>query len=256
MKLIQVTDVHLVQPSETLFGLDPLERLDACFADIAANHADAEAVVISGDLTHDGEESAYRALAERVEALPLPVHLMLGNHDDRDAFRAVFGDAHSTGRFVQKSVDLPAGRLVLLDTLKAGAVEGELCEERLAFLDRQLAEAKGRDCLVFAHHPPFKLHMPALDGVGLADADAFAEVAARNGNVRHVFAGHVHRPVSGSWRGLPFTALRGTSQQTALQFSDRFVASLEPPAYAVIFADDEGVVVHFHDFLDRTAGTI
>ena len=77
-----------------------------------------------------------------------------------------------------------------------------------------------------------------------------------HGNVRHVFAGHVHRPVSGSWRGLPFSALRGTNQQTALQFSDRFVGSLEPPAYAVIFVDEDGVVVHFHDFLDRTAGTI
>ena len=256
MKLIQITDIHLVTPGETLFGLDPLARLDACLADVETHHGDADAIVISGDLTHDAEIAAYEALAERIATVTPPVHLMLGNHDRRDAFRAVFGDSRFNGGFVQNRVDLGGGRLVMLDTVREGAVEGELCPARLAWLKAQLAGAGEGGALVFAHHPPFKLHMPALDGVRLQDADGFAEIAHAAGNVRHVFAGHVHRPVGGSWRGIPFTALRGTNQQTALVFENRFVTSLEPPAYAVILADADGVVVHFHDFLDRTAGTV
>ena len=256
MKLIQITDLHLVAPGETLFGLDPLARLAACLQDIEDHHGDADAIVVTGDLTHDGEIAAYEALAESLSGLTPPVHLMLGNHDRRDAFRTVFGDSHFTAGFVQKSVDLDGRRLILLDTLKEGAVEGELCPARLGWLERQLAGAGDGGALVFAHHPPFRLHMPALDRVRLGEAEAFARIANDAGNVRHVFAGHVHRPVSGSWRGIPFNAMRGTNQQTALVFEDRFVTSHEPPAYAVILVDGDGVVVHFHDFLDRTAGTI
>ena len=38
MKIIQVTDLHLVTPGQTLCGLDPLARLQACIADINQNH--------------------------------------------------------------------------------------------------------------------------------------------------------------------------------------------------------------------------
>ena len=254
MKLIQITDLHLVTPGERLFGLDPLARLTTCLSNIERHHSDADAIVISGDLTHDGEIAAYGALAEGLAGLTPPVHVMLGNHDRREAFRAVFGDSHFEAGFVQKSIDLDGGRLVLLDTLKEGAVEGELCAARLDWLKEQLAGAGDSGALVFAHHPPFRLHMPALDRVRLGEAEEFARIANDAGNVRHLFAGHVHRPVSGSWRGIPFSALRSTNQQTALVFEDRFVTSHEPPAYAVIFADSDGVVVHFHDFLDQTAG--
>ena len=128
-------------------------------------------------------------------------------------------------------------------------------------LARRLSEDPSTRVLVLEagrpdHRWDFRLHMPALDRVRLGEAEAFARVANDAGNVRHLFAGHVHRPVSGSWRGIPFNAMRGTNQQTALVFEDRFVTSHEPPAYAVILVDGDGVVVHFHDFLDRTAGTI
>ena len=61
MKLIQITDLHLVAPGETLFGLDPLARLTACLKDIEDHHGDADAVVVTGDLPHDSEIAAYEA---------------------------------------------------------------------------------------------------------------------------------------------------------------------------------------------------
>ena len=41
MKLIHITDLHLMPPGELLWGLDPFARLDAALTDIAAHHADA-----------------------------------------------------------------------------------------------------------------------------------------------------------------------------------------------------------------------
>jgi 3',5'-cyclic AMP phosphodiesterase CpdA len=252
MKIILLTDTHLTAPGGTVCGLDPLARLDACIADINRHHADADLVVLSGDLANDGEPEAYMALRESLTALTPPHHLMLGNHDDRAIFRDVFPEADVEDGFVQAAVDTADGRLILLDTLDFGHVEGRLCAERLRWLDRRLGEAQGRPVFVFMHHPPFQLRMPVLDGIGLADPDLLHAVMAKHGNVRHIFAGHVHRLATGVWRGIPFSTLRGTNHQAALVFTALSPpASFEPPIYAIAFLDGE-VVVHFHEFLERS----
>jgi len=173
---------------------------------------------------------------------------MLGNHDDRALFLEMFPDAAAEQGFVQSVFDGTEGRLILLDTLDSCHVEGRLCNARLEWLDERLQEAGYRPVLLFMHHPPFRIHMPVLDEVRLADADTFHDVLSRHGNVRHIFAGHVHRPIAGSWRGIPVSTLRSTNHQTALDFSQSWSLGHEPPAYAVIFIDAEGVIAHFHDF--------
>jgi 3',5'-cyclic AMP phosphodiesterase CpdA len=248
MKIIQLSDPHLMAPGGRLYGSDPLARLDACLADIDRNHADADLVVVSGDLTNDGERAAYAVLRDRLGKFAPPCRLMLGNHDDRALFLEMFADAPAEGGFVQSVFDGGDGRLILLDTLDSGHVEGKLCQARLDWLDERLHEARDRPVFLFMHHPPFRIHMPVLDEVRLADADALYEVLSRHGNVRHIFAGHVHRLIAGSWRGIPVSTLRSTNHQTGLDFSDNWQLGHEPPAYAVIFIDADGVIVHFHDF--------
>ncbi|PSJ60846.1 phosphodiesterase [Pseudaminobacter soli (ex Li et al. 2025)] len=253
MKLIQVTDLHLVNPGEKHFGLDPLARLEACIADINRNHADADLVVFSGDLTDRGEAIAYEALKQRLATLVPPYRLMIGNHDDRAVFLEAFPEAADENGFIQTHLDLPHGRVLLLDTVEQGQIEGRLCDSRLAWLDERLGEAEGRPAYVFTHHPPFDIHMPTLDELKLMDHAALYDVLARHGAVRHIFSGHVHRPVGGSWRGIPISTIRGTNHQSALVFSGDYQTSTEPPAYAVIIASEDSVVVHHHDFLQGAA---
>lgn len=248
MKVIQISDPHLMTPGGLLYGSNPLSRLQACLADIGSNHADADLVVISGDLTNDGERSAYAALSESLAGFGPPCRLMLGNHDDRALFLEMFPQATAERGFVQSVVDRAEGRLLLLDTLDSGHVEGKLCAARLDWLDERLQEARDRPVFLFMHHPPFRIHIPELDRVMLADADALHEVLLRHGNVRHIFAGHVHRLIAGSWRGIPISTLRSTNHQAALDFSQGWSLGREPPAYAVILIDADGVIVHFHDF--------
>lgn len=248
MKIIQLSDPHLMAPGGRLHGSDPLARLEACLADIGRNHADADLVVVSGDLTNDGERAAYAALRQTLAGFVPPCRLMLGNHDDRALFLEMFPEAPAGRGFVQSVFDGSDGRLILLDTLDAGHVEGRLCAARLDWLDEKLQEARDRPAFLFMHHPPFRIHMPVLDEVRLADADALHDILRRHSNVGHIFAGHVHRLIAGSWRGIPVSTLRSTNHQSALDFSDSWRLGHEPPAYAVIFIDADGVVVHFHDF--------
>lgn len=123
MKFVQITDTHIVPPGLLLWGLDPRERLEACIADINAHHGDAELCVITGDLVHKGEAGAYEVLRECLSALRLPYYLMIGNHDDREAFRHAFPnmecDKHG---FVQNVVETRAGRFILCDTHEPGLI--------------------------------------------------------------------------------------------------------------------------------------
>ena len=57
----------------------------------AAICPDADCCSLTGDLAGAGKTGAYRGLKHQIDALAFKSIPLLGNHDDRDAFRGVFG---------------------------------------------------------------------------------------------------------------------------------------------------------------------
>jgi 3',5'-cyclic AMP phosphodiesterase CpdA len=253
MKIIQITDTHFVPPGHRLYELDPRSRLDACIADINTHHRDAALCVITGDLAHRGETDAYIALRECLARLEIPLQLMIGNHDHRERFCKVFpGTVLDDNGFVQSSRDTEAGRLLFLDTVQHARHTGHYCAERRQWLRRALAGASDKPVHAFMHHPPFDTGLPSCDVLGIENADELRSDLSTCPQLRHIFFGHVHRPISGSWRGISFTALRATAHQTLLDFEieEELYFSHEPPAYAVILLEVDQCTVHFHDYSD------
>ena len=255
---LHLTDPHLPPPNGLLFGLDPAPRLASAIADIAARHAAGSAapavfVVLTGDLSRDGEPDAYARLRAMLAGLPCPAHLLLGNHDDRAAFRAAFPtapvDPHG---FVQQALATPAGLCLMLDTHEPGRPEGHLCPLRLGWLAERLAEGDG-DVLLFLHHPPMPVGIPGMDAIGLVQAEALWQVLRpHRTRIRQMFHGHLHRPIAGSWRGIPLSSLRGTAFQVPLGFTPGGIVpdGREPPCYAVVRVSADAVVVHTHEVVD------
>lgn len=255
MKFIHLTDLHLVPPGQLLYGLDPNERLQAAIADINTNQHDADFALITGDLTHDGEPEAYAALKAALAKLATPYHLLLGNHDIRSTFREIFpGTPADENGFVQSVTEIPEGALVLLDTLEAGTHEGHLCEKRLSWLERALSDLRDEPVLLALHHPPLPLSIPTMDTLALRQGHELTALLTQHGHIRHMFFGHVHRPVHGIWHGIPFSTLRGLNHQVAMHtdMQSGIPGSHEPPAYAVVSADQDSIVVNVHDFLDTS----
>lgn len=257
MKIIHITDTHLVEPGQTLYGLDPRKRLDAAVADINAHHRDASLCVVTGDLTHWGEPQAYAEFKAALSPLAVPYVAMVGNHDLRaNCLAALDAAPRDTKGFVQGIRDVGNHRLVFLDTLDEQSHAGQMCAARLGWLAETLAATPaGMGLLVFMHHPPFEVGIHDMDRIALAERAAFLDVIRpHKARIRHLFHGHVHRPISGSWQGIPFSTLRGTSHQVWFDLSKDCVhlASHEPPAYGVVLVSTEAVVVHAHDFLDAS----
>lgn len=259
MKFIHLTDPHQVRPGTLLYGLDPARRLRDAVASIVAEHADAAFVAITGDLAHWGEPDAYAVLREALSPLPMPVRLLIGNHDDRTAFRAAFPEVPVDAEgFVQYAFDAGDTRVVCLDTNEPGVSWGVLCERRAAWLADTLADATraGRPVHLMLHHPPFPVGILPMDRISLRDAGPLTEaLEPHRATVRQMYFGHLHRPLAGSWRGIPFSTVRGTAHQVTLTLDaagDRVPGSHEPPQYAVVLADADTTVVHLHDFADAS----
>ncbi len=232
MLLVQLSDLHYLPP-----GRRVLERIDTA---AALAHAVAavnvlrpvpDAVLITGDLTHDGDRAAHLALHAALAELTAPILPLPGNHDDRELLRATFA---ATGLFAAEGPlsfvrELGPCRLIGLDSLLPGRPAGQLGAAQLAWLDQRLAESP-RPTLVALHHPPFATGIEHMDRMMLLDAAELGAVLARHDHVVRVLSGHVHRTVLGTVGGRPAMIGPGTAHAVELTLADdppRWI--MEPP---------------------------
>lgn len=253
MRFVQVSDLHLVSDGQKLHGLDPVRRFKRCIADINTHAHRLDFCVITGDLCDRGDRESYEILREMLKDLKLPCHLMMGNHDRRDNFFEVFPTAAKDPYgFAQGELATDSQVFLFLDSVDEGEHAGLYCERRQAWLSERLEQAGERPVYVFMHHPPFDIGFPSLDRMKLCDGERFREILESTGQVRHLFFGHVHRPLSGSWGSVPFSALPGTNHQIATDFEMRepMPYSHGPPAYAIVDLHGDRTLVHLNHFLD------
>lgn len=255
-KIVQLSDLHLVAPGRALFGAVPRERLAQAIDAILRDHADAALCLLTGDLADADHEAAYEDLAAMVARLPMPVLPMMGNHDDREALRRAFPHAFGDSPFLQAAVDTSVGRFLLLDTADAVKASGTYCAERQEWLRRRLAESGDRLLFLAMHHPPLAVGIPSMDQYALRNPeDLWSLIEPYCDRIRHIFLGHLHRPVGGSWRGIPLSCTASPNHQVALDLSSRpssgdVPACQEAPGFSVALIDDDTVVVHHQTFPD------
>ncbi len=250
MKLIQLTDIHLTTPGQTIGGRDPNANFERALDALIKDHSDAEAIIITGDLSDWGEEADYERLKKRIAALPVPTYLCIGNHDDRDTMLSVFPMLKDEGGFVQYTFPLSIGTGIVIDTWAPNTHAGHFCKERCAWLDAQLSVLEGKS-YIFMHHNPVANHIAADDEIMLLDADRLGEVVARHRDkIAHIFFGHCHLPLCGSFRGVPMSASRGTNHQGWLQYGEEvsLTGADLPESFAVIWAKEDSTMVQMYEF--------
>ncbi|MCO4846561.1 MAG: metallophosphoesterase [Yoonia sp.] len=253
-KIIVITDIHITSVGDAIIGLDPMVRFQTVLDAALTDHRDADMLILMGDLTHHGTIDQYQRLNDALADCPIPVIPMLGNHDRRDAFYAVFADAPKDGGgFAQHHVDLDHHRIITLDTLDGppyptGHHAGRLCADRLAWLQDRLDGAGDLIPLVFSHHPPFDTGIVGMDAIKLADGNQMLDLLATQTHA-HLFCGHIHRTISGSLRGVPWTMFKSPCHQGVLDLINRdsSLSIDEAGAYGLLLLPPDGVVAHSQD---------
>ncbi len=250
MKILQLTDIHLTAPGQTIGGRDPNANFEAALSHALMVHPDADCLVITGDLSDWGDREDYVRLRDRIGRLPLPVELCIGNHDDRTAFLSVFPERADSGGFVQRVFALPGATGITLDTWWPDTHAGRYCEVRRAWLAARLAEIEG-PVFLFMHHNPVPTHIAPKDQIMLLDAETFAAVIAPHAaRIRHIFFGHCHIPLAGSIAGIPISAPRGTNHAGFANFPEKSLLTRSglPEAYAVAIVERAAITVHMVEF--------
>lgn len=249
--IVQISDMHVAcegDPHEDM--LRQADRLKTAVDWINALEPRPSAVLATGDLVDHYRPDQYQRLRRILSELQMPFWLMVGNHDHRDNLRAAFPDHVYLGAegFVQYVIDDFPIRVIALDSQKTGVPEGELCAERLAWLDDRLTKEPDRPTIVALHHPPFAGGVVQMDTHRLnAGRDELAAVLSAHPQIERVICGHIHRPMTATFGGRITMTCPSTSHQIRLQIGrvDGIGIAAEPPGCLIhAWRPPEGLVSH------------
>ena len=254
-RFIQITDTHILPPGELCYGVidteTALRRAVGCVQRQYERIGPVDAVLFTGDLTERGDAESYAHFLDLIAPLSdlgLPVLAVPGNHDRREAMRAAFGGAGWMPQAGPVNIvqDFGGARVIMLDSLTEGAHGGAVLPETLDFLDRALADAKGRPVLAAIHHHPFVSGIAGMDTIALDAPEALLDRLAGHDGPLRLICGHVHRAVATVARGVFCQICPGTSHAVTLDLRPgaRLTSMLEPGAIMLHEVGAGGIVSH------------
>ncbi|MDF9797615.1 Icc protein [Catalinimonas alkaloidigena] len=152
-----------------------------------------EGLIINGDVARlEGKVGDYQTVKNLLRPLAnnFPIHMGLGNHDDREPFFNVFPD-NETAKLEGKHVSIIESdpvRIIILDSLLyVNKVAGLLGESQRKWLTSYLKTSDNKPTVLFVHHT-------LGDGdTDLLDANRMFEIIRPYQKVKAIFYGHSHR---------------------------------------------------------------
>ncbi|MBJ6127300.1 metallophosphoesterase [Microvirga splendida] len=215
---LSATNAHTVEAIASVLRLSP----------------QPDVVVVTGDIG-EGSPDDYALLARYLSSLRMPIYMVPGNHDDREAMRAAFLDhgylpASGPLNFV---VETRPVRLIGLDSLIPGRVEGALDDETLDFLKEALEAAASVPTFILVHHTPLRCGLEEKDSIRLfRGSERLFEILSRHRQVARVLSGHHHRALLGQFGNAVCQVAPPVRYQEACGFgAGRAEAEVELPGF-------------------------
>ena len=206
MIVAQITDLHVKRRGHFLHHMPHVAQpLRKALKAIEQWSEPVACIVATGDLTESGAPQEYRRLRELLAQCDVPVFLIPGNHDDRDALRATFPDhpyLHAFEPAVQFTIEFPALRVIALDTSEGRRRAGYLDDVRLAWLTDRLAERPITPTILAMHHPPFPTGVANFDGPPFEGRRALGAIVREFPQICRIVCGHIHQPLVRTWCGV------------------------------------------------------
>lgn len=237
MLIAQLTDLHCTGPGPA----EPHHRANdasarAAVAAVLAEDPAPDLVLGTGDLTCDGAPAHLEALLDIVAPLGARFLPLPGNHDVAADLRGAFvhvpwaDGAHASWVW-------PAGATTIigLDSTAPGYHGGTFDAAREEWL-RAVLGAADAPVLLALHHPPMTTGIAWMDLPFVGVERLAACLAEHAGTVTKIVCGHLHRPITGSFAGIPV--------QTGLSTAVHVALDLRPEAAPMLVAEPVGYQLH------------
>ena len=183
MRIIHLSDLHIPENSQDIWGINPADRLNAMVSKIK-DLRNIDAIFISGDISNDGSLWSYQYVDKILAEVGIPAYCCPGNHDNLKLFYAGYKPKFYSTQELQKINDWT---FILLNSAVEGMSRGMIDLENLKYL---LSQATGNIAIVL-HHPPIEQE-GWLNRKLLENRDEFNDIVFENHNVKLVLYGHTH----------------------------------------------------------------
>lgn len=184
MKIIQVTDLHLPGPEDTLDSSAGDSWQGWAQLAKAAEKRNPDLIVNTGDIClQEPHVSIYRKYADSLKDISTPFRHVVGNHDNLSMFQSVF----PTETAAESKMDLEGFTCLFLH-----------CENSRLIPPHQslLAETLSSDhapLILFLHYPPLYAGSPFMDqNYPFRQIDTLLPAVKNANRPVHVFCGHYH----------------------------------------------------------------
>jgi len=259
MLIAQISDLHIPKPGSKTYGIAPMaENLAECITHLNQLSPQPDIVLVTGDISSTGTFTELNYAATLLAQLQMPFYVIPGNHDDRQLLWDAFnGEACPCEKnsFIQYVIDQHELRLIALDSTIPRESGGEICEQRVKWLDKCLAEDNSKPTIIFMHHPPIKCGVQETDLDGFIGSQQLGKVIEKYNNIEAVVCGHIHRPAHSRWHGTVVSTAPSMGMQEVLDLNletEAFV--LEAPAYQLHYWTSEQTLITHTEYLHDCSG--
>lgn len=226
LQIIQITDLHLFDnPNERYNGIDTKASLDCVMTKVLNDFPNADMFAITGDLLQNPTFDNYSHLFDYFDSFNKPFVPVAGNHDvnmELDYHLPFFQRRHVAVKADERlkncyQVQSDFWNLFFLDSSCQGHIAGCFSNRTLATLVEMLQQSD-KPCVVFCHHPMFRIGSAWIDNHYLKNSSVFWErILPFLHKIKGIFVGHVHQEFSDVIHGIPVY----TSPSTSAQFKPK-----------------------------------
>jgi hypothetical protein len=196
-----ISDTHIAQdPAAVNRGVNMTNNLRRVIGEMLDLPERPAGVILSGDCAlREGNLGDYARLAELLAPISQadwPVHMMMGNHDDRAHFREGFAQQIPKQPLVEDRlvsiVETRHANWFLLDSLdRVNKSPGLLGAAQRQWLADALDARPDKPAMIVGHHNP-RFGNPPSNNEGLLDTDELFAVLTPRRQVKAYFFGHTH----------------------------------------------------------------
>jgi len=198
-----LSDTHIAADRTAISrAVNLTDHLEAAVKGVRALPSRPAGVFVNGDCALlqglADDYATFSSLITPLREAGMPLHLTLGNHDDRDVFWTALKDARpAVPPLASRQVSVVEGARAnwfLLDSLDiVNKTPGRLGDEQREWLSKALDANTAKPALVMVHHNPVS---PTPEKkTGLIDSEELLAILLPRRHVKALFFGHTH-----TWR--------------------------------------------------------
>ena len=221
ISVLHITDLHLfAEQGRELLGVVTDASLEAVL-DLALGQATPDALLVTGDVTQEGEAEAYQRACEIVvQRFSGPSLWLPGNHDLGAVMRASGAPMNQ--------LELRDWLIVTIDTHIDDEVSGHIDGAEIERLEELLTRSEAPHVLICGHHPPVPVGTSWLDTQVIDNAAELLAMLERHEQVRGYLFGHIHQAFDALHGRLRIIATPSTCFQFEVGSEQFAVAGLSP----------------------------